>query len=104
MGLDARRTPHWEPQGRGPRRGEHLASAGDPLVKVTEQLRAWFEAEPWSSSSRLLEKLQAAYSVEYPDILLRTLQRRVKGWRREKATAMVFGALPDSVTVGLRVS
>ena len=29
-------------------------------------------------------------------ILLRTVQRRVKVWRREKATAMVFGELPDA--------
>ena len=28
---------------------------------------------------------------EYPDGLLRTVQRRVKVWRKEKATAMVFG-------------
>ena len=66
----------------------------DPLVKVTEQLRAWFEAEPWNTSRQLLEKLQAAHPGEYPDNLLRTLQRRVRVWRREKATAMVFGELP----------
>ena len=66
----------------------------DPLVKVTGQLRDWFEAEPWSTSRQLLEKLQAAHPGEYPDNLLRTLQRRVKVWRREKATEMVFGELP----------
>ena len=66
----------------------------DPLVKVTGQLRDWFEAEPWSTSRQLLEKLQAAHPGEYPDNLPRTLQRRVKVWRREKATEMVFGELP----------
>ena len=67
----------------------------DPLINVTEQLRAWFEAEPWSTSHQLLKKLQATHPGEYPDNLLRTLQRRVKVWRREKATAIVFGELPD---------
>ena len=36
---------------------------------------------------------------EYPDGLLRTVQRRVKVWRREKATAMVFGELPAAESV-----
>ena len=36
---------------------------------------------------------QAAHPGEYPDGLLRTVQRRVKVWRKEKATAMVFGVL-----------
>lgn len=30
---------------------------------------------------------------QYPDQLLRTLQRRLKIWRKEKAHAMVFGAM-----------
>ena len=66
----------------------------DPLVRVAEQLHAWFEAEPWSTGHQLLERLQAAHPGEYPDSLLRTVQRRVEVWRREKATAMVFGELP----------
>ena len=64
------------------------------MVKVTEQLHAWFEAEPWRTGRQLLERLQAAPPAEFPDGLLRTVQRRVKVWRREKATAMVFGELP----------
>ena len=62
-------------------------------MKVTEQLHAWFEAEPWHTSRQLLERLQAAHPGEYPDGLLRTVQRRVTVWRKEKATAMVFGEL-----------
>ena len=71
-----------------PKRGRRRP---DPLVKVTEQLHAWFEAEPWYTSRQLFERLQAAHPGEYPDGLLRTVQRRVKVWRKEKATAMVFG-------------
>ena len=82
------------PTARGPEKPKRGRRRPDPLVKVTEQLHAWFEAEPWSTSRQLLERLQAAHPGEYPDSLLRTLQRRVKAWRREKATAMVFGELP----------
>ena len=75
-----------------PKRGRRRP---DPLVKVTEQLHAWFVAEPWYTSRRLFERLQAAHPGEYPDGLLRTVQRRVKVWRKEKATAMVFGELGE---------
>jgi len=65
----------------------------DPLVAVTAQLREWFEAEPWRTARELLERLQAAHPGAYPDGLLRTLQRRLKIWRSEKAHAMVFGPM-----------
>ena len=35
---------------------------------------------------------------EYPDGLLRTVQRRMKVWRKEKATAMVFGEQDEMPT------
>ncbi len=50
----------------------------DPLVEVTEKLRAWFEAEPWRTARELLEKLQTEQPGDYPEKLLRTLQRRPK--------------------------
>ena len=82
------------PTAKPPAKSKRERRRPDPLVRVTEQLHAWFEAEPWSTSRQLLERLQAAHPDEYPDGLLRTVQRRVKVWRREKATAMVFGELP----------
>lgn len=64
----------------------------DPLVKATPRLREWFEAEPWRSSSELLSKLQAECPGVYPSKVLRTLQRRLKLWRSEQATALLFGS------------
>ena len=78
-----------------PKRGRRRP---DPLVKVTEQLHAWFEAEPWCTGRQLLERLQAAHPGEYSDGLLRTVQRRVRVWRKEKAMAMVFGELGELPT------
>jgi hypothetical protein len=64
----------------------------DPLVAVTAPLRTWFEAEPWRTARELLEKLQAEQPGNYPNGLLRTLQRRLKIWRAERAHEMVFGS------------
>jgi hypothetical protein len=63
----------------------------DPFAAVTVELRGWFEAEPWHTSRELLERLQAQCPGLYPDGQLRTLQRRLKEWRREAAHQMVFG-------------
>src|SRR5438270_11405689 len=64
-----------------------------PFAAVTTELRAWFEAEPWHTSRELLERLQAERPGAYPDGRLRTLQRRLKEWRREAAPRMVFGTI-----------
>ncbi|MEJ2480815.1 MAG: ISNCY family transposase [Acidihalobacter sp.] len=64
----------------------------DPLIRVTPDLRKWFEAEPWRTSSELLARLQSEYPGVYPQKLLRTLQRRLKAWRSEEATALLFGS------------
>jgi len=63
----------------------------DPFARVTGQLRAWFEEEPWRTGSELLERLQTEYPGVYPDRLLRTLQRRLKIWRSEIAHTLVLG-------------
>ena len=63
----------------------------DPLARVTELLREWFEAEPWRTSRELFERLQEAHPDLFPDGQLRTLQRRVKTWRHALAHKMVFG-------------
>jgi hypothetical protein len=65
----------------------------DPFAAVTAELRGWFQAEPWHTSRELLERLQAQCPGAYPDGLLRTLQRRLKEWRREAAHQMVFGTI-----------
>ncbi len=64
----------------------------DPLQSVTSRVRGWFEAEPWRTSRELFERLQGEQPGVFPDGQRRTLQRRMKGWRREMAHMMVFGA------------
>jgi hypothetical protein len=64
----------------------------DPFARVTALVREWFEAEPWRTSRELFERLQDVQPGFFPDGQLRTLQRRLKEWRRELAQKMVFGA------------
>ena len=63
----------------------------DPFVAVTALMRERFEAEPWRTSRELFERLQTEQPGIFPDGQLRTLQRRLKDWRREVAHQMVFG-------------
>jgi hypothetical protein len=73
---------------------KRLRRRPDPFAAVTTELRGWFEAEPWRTSRELLERLQTEHPGVYPEGRLRTLQRRLKGWRREAAHRMVFGTVP----------
>ena len=64
----------------------------DPFATVTALVREWFDAEPWRTSRELFERLREVQPGVFPDGQLRTLQRRLKEWRREQAYKMVFGA------------
>ena len=75
---------------------KRLRRRPDPFAAVTTTLREWFKAEPWHTSREFLERLQAEHPGVYPDGRLRTLQRRLKEWRRDAAHRMVFGATSDS--------
>jgi hypothetical protein len=65
-------------------------SRRDPFETSWPLLRQWFEAEPELTGRELFERLQAEYPGVYPDGQLRTLQRRLKEWRREAARRLVF--------------
>lgn len=65
----------------------------DPFAAVAPMVREWFEAEPWRTSREFFERLQEERPAACPDGQLRTLQRRLKEWRREQAHKLVFGAV-----------
>jgi len=64
----------------------------DPLAKVTDDLKSWFDENPAQTGRELLGRLQAVHPNAFPDGLIRTVQRRVKSWRKDVARALVFGA------------
>jgi hypothetical protein len=63
----------------------------DPFAGAWPQLRAWFDAEPDRTARELLERLVAGQEDGPGEAQLRTLQRRLKIWRAEKARKLVFG-------------
>jgi len=62
----------------------------DPLEAVTDMLKAWFDADPSLTGRQLLDRLQIEHPGAYPDGLIRTVQRRLKAWRRDCAKALVM--------------
>ena len=76
----------------------------DPLITVTKELREWFEQEPWRTGRELLDRLQTVRPGEYPDALLRTVQRRLKVWRSERAHGMIFGVAKQSTTTAREIA
>ncbi|HEV7276043.1 MAG TPA: transposase [Devosiaceae bacterium] len=93
--LKGLRTAWREGEVRPTAQPKPLAKRGrrrpDPFAQVTAQLHEWFLAAPSLTARELLDRLQAEVPAVYPDTLLRTLQRRVKGWRAAVARELVFG-------------
>lgn len=65
-----------------PLKAHNWRTRKDPFEAVwSTELVPMLEAAPGLQALTLLEHLQLNYSEQYPDKLLRTLQRRVKRWR-----------------------
>jgi transposase len=64
------------------REKRHWRTRKDPFAAVWEsEIVPLLEAAPKLQAGTLLEDLQKRYPDQYPDSLLRTLQRRIKHWR-----------------------
>ena len=55
----------------------------DPFDGVWEEMRSWLETDPGRTSKSLLLELQQRRPGRYANGQLRTLQRRVREWRRQ---------------------
>jgi hypothetical protein len=64
----------------------------DPFEGVWAEVLLWLESEPDRTAKELFERLQAEHPGVFRDGQLRTLQRRVKEWRRAAARRLVFTA------------
>jgi hypothetical protein len=74
----------------GPKPERHWRTRKDPFESVWPRIVTWLDAEPNRTAKDLLERLRAESPSEYNDAMLRTLQRRVKDWRRAAARRLVF--------------
>lgn len=62
----------------------------DPFEGVWAEVLLWLECEPNRTAKELFARLQDEHTGTFPDGQLRTLQRRVKEWRRAAAQRLVF--------------
>jgi hypothetical protein len=69
----------------------HWRTRKDPFEHVWPRVQEWLEAEPERTAKELLQRLQSQLPGEFPNGLLRTLQRRTHEWRVNAARALVFG-------------
>jgi hypothetical protein len=66
----------------------------DPFADAWSTIEGWLIAEPSVSANDLMDRLAAMVPDLYASkAQLRTLQRRVKTWRTERAKEMVLGSL-----------
>ena len=66
----------------------------NPFAEAWPVIEGWLKAEPSASANELMERLAAMIPEVYGSkAQLRTLQRRVREWRTERAKEMVLGSL-----------
>lgn len=64
-------------------------SRPDPFAHTWPKIQQWLETEPGVSAQQLQKRLTAMMPELYSGAQLRTLQRRVKAWRANRASELV---------------
>jgi hypothetical protein len=71
-------------------------SREDPFEHTWPTIQQWLETEPGITAKKLHERLVAMAPAMYSGAQLRTLQRRVKAWRSNRARELVTRILGDA--------
>ena len=76
----------------------------DPFADAWPLVDGWLIAEPSTSAKELMDRLATMFPEAYAgNAQLRTLQRRVKAWRAERAKEMILGRLRKSTAMPAEV-
>ena len=81
--------PTYKARVRSPR---HWRTRKDPFEGVWCEVLLWLEKDPDTNAKDLLARLRKAHPNRFGDAQLRSLQRRVKGWRGVMAKKLVYAA------------
>jgi Integrase core domain len=65
----------------------------DPFEGVWTDILLWLQEDPEVTAKFLLERLHKEHPGRFPDRQLRTLQRRLREWRRVMARELVYACL-----------
>jgi hypothetical protein len=63
----------------------------DPFESVWPEILLWLQEAPDATAKSLFERLDKKYPDRFPEGQLRTLQRRIRDWRRVMARNLVHG-------------
>ena len=63
----------------------------DPFEGVWPEILLWLQAEPDATAKSLWARLEGKYPGQFPEGQLRTLQRRIRDWRRVMARMLIYG-------------
>jgi hypothetical protein len=89
------------PKGRRKTTKHWWRTRTDPFVDSWPLAETWLVAEPSITAGELLTRLRQRLPDLYPTgAQLRTLQRRVKAWRAERARQLVFAAISTVEAAG----
>ena len=89
---------------QGPRPARHCRTRTDPFEVAWPRVVTWLELEPDRTAKELLTRLRDEQPGVFSDGQLRTLQRRVKEWRRLTARRLVFAAPLDPLSCDVLVT
>jgi hypothetical protein len=74
----------------GPKPPRHWRTRTDPFEATWPRVVTWLESEPDRTAKELFERLRDERAGDFSVGQVRTLQRRVKEWRRLAARRLVF--------------
>ncbi len=80
-----------------PRPQRYWRTRKDPFEGVWPEVLVWLDTEPDQTGTELLDRLRAHQPGAFSDGQLRTLQRRVREWRRAAARRLVFAGYDLSI-------
>jgi len=70
----------------------------DPFEQVWPEILLWLQADPEATAKSLFERLDREHPGRFPEGQLRTLQRRIREWRRVMARELVCACLNGPAT------
>jgi hypothetical protein len=78
---------------QGPAQARTWRTRKDPFEGVWSEILMWLQADPEATAKSLFERLEQVYPGRFAEGQLRTLQRRIREWRRVMAHELVHACL-----------
>jgi len=75
----------------------------DPFAEVWTDIEQWLEVNPSRTAKSIFVELQQRYPDRYPDVQLRTLQRRIARWRATVITTFDDQWLQEEVLANAKL-